>query len=63
MTRTIDPLATSEVIRSAYQRYLRSLMAPNDPAVAAALESQIMAESALTKGPLLEVTPPSARPG
>lgn len=60
MTQTIDPLATSEVIRSAYQRYLRSLMAPNDPAVAAALQSQIMAESALTKGPLLEVTPPYA---
>lgn len=57
MTLAIDPRATSDVIRAAYQRYLRSLLPISEPALATALEAAIMAD-ALTKGPILEITPP-----
>lgn len=60
MTGSIDPLAMSEVVRGAYQRYLRSLLPVRDVDLAAALDRAIMSDEALTKGPLLEVTPPYA---
>jgi superfamily II DNA or RNA helicase len=60
VTRTIDPLRTSDVIRGAYQRYLRSLLPIRDPQLAAELHRAIGADTALTKGPLLEITPPYA---
>lgn len=60
LTGAIDPLRTSEVIRSAYQRYLRSLLPIRDSALAVALDAAIQNDHALTKGPLLEMTPPYA---
>lgn len=52
-----DPLATSELIRDGYRRYLRSLLPVRDSQIAAALDAEI-ARSPLTKGPLLEAAPP-----
>ena len=57
MTSTFDPLATCELIIEGYQRYLKSLLPVRDARIAAALENEI-ARSLLTKGPLLESSPP-----
>jgi len=59
MTSPFDPLATSGLITDAYRRYLRSLLPVRDPRIAAALEEEIC-RSPLTKGPLLESSPPYA---
>jgi ATP-dependent helicase YprA (DUF1998 family) len=62
MTRALDPLTTSEAITTAYRRYLGGLLAPRDPRLAHALDQAIEAAigEGVTKGPLLEVTPPYA---
>ncbi|HEY7324185.1 MAG TPA: DEAD/DEAH box helicase [Streptosporangiaceae bacterium] len=57
MTSTFDPLATSNLIIEGYQRYLKSLLPVRDARIAAALEGEI-SRSLLTKGPLLESSPP-----
>ena len=57
MTSTFDPLATSNLIIEGYQRYLKSLLPVRDARIASALESEI-SRSLLTKGPLLESSPP-----
>lgn len=54
----MDPIATSALLRGTYRRYLRSLLPVREPAIAAALAGQIDASPLLTKGPLLEATPP-----
>ncbi|WBB99736.1 DEAD/DEAH box helicase [Solwaraspora sp. WMMA2080] len=56
----LDPLATSDDIVATYQRYLRSLVEPRDPRLAAALDTAIAdaISQEITKGPLLEATPP-----
>ena len=59
---TLHPVAASEAIVSTYQRYLGSLLEPKDPQLAAALReavSEAMTDG-VTKGPLLEATPPYA---
>jgi ATP-dependent helicase YprA (DUF1998 family) len=58
MTDRFDPLATSEEIISGYRRYLRSLLPVREPRIAAALEKEIASSTLLTRGPLLEATPP-----
>ena len=58
MTDRFDPLETSAQITSGYRRYLRSLLPVRDPRIAAALDYQITHSDLLTKGPLLEATPP-----
>jgi ATP-dependent helicase YprA (DUF1998 family) len=58
MTDRFDPLQTSALISSGYRRYLRSLLPVRDPRIAAALDHAITHSSLLTKGPLLEATPP-----
>jgi len=60
MTDRFDPLVTSELITSGYQRYLRSLLPIRDEKIAKALDYQITHSGLLTKGPLLEATPPYA---
>jgi len=57
MTSTVDPLATGQLISESYQRYLKSLLPVRDARIAAALDSEI-SRSLLTKGPLLESSPP-----
>lgn len=54
----MDPIATSALLSGTYRRYLRSLLPVRDPALAAALAEQITGSPLLTKGPLLEATPP-----
>lgn len=60
MTTAIDPVAMAATVSNAYRRYLRSLVTPNDPSIAAALHRAIDAEATqqLVKGPYLEATPP-----
>jgi hypothetical protein len=58
MTDRFDPLETSAQITSGYRRYLRSLLPVRDPRIAAALDYEITHSDLLTKGPLLEATPP-----
>lgn len=57
MTRTLDPLATSDKIVEGYRRYLRSLLPLRDERLARALDEAIDSSALLTKGPLLEATP------
>ncbi|HEX5542249.1 MAG TPA: DEAD/DEAH box helicase [Micromonospora sp.] len=56
----LDPLATSDAIVATYRRYLRTLVEPKDARLAAALDSAIneAIRQEITKGPLLEATPP-----
>ncbi|GLX01518.1 DEAD/DEAH box helicase [Microtetraspora sp. NBRC 16547] len=54
----MDPLATGALITGTYRRYLRSLLPVRDPGIAAALAAEVAASPLLTKGPLLEATPP-----
>ena len=58
----LDPLATSDAIVSTYRRYLRTLVEPKDPRLATALDAAIgeAINQEITKGPLLEATPPYA---
>ena len=61
MTDRFDPLETSALITDGYRRYLRSLLPVRDPRIATALEHEISTSELLTKGPLLEATPPYER--
>ena len=61
MTDRFDPLETSALITAGYRRYLRSLLPVRDPRIAAALDHEITNGDLLTKGPLLEATPPYER--
>jgi ATP-dependent helicase YprA (DUF1998 family) len=54
----VDAIGTSALLSATYRRYLRSLLPVRDPALATALTGCIMASPLLTKGPLLEATPP-----
>ncbi|EKT76858.1 dead/deah box helicase [Rhodococcus opacus M213] len=60
MTDRLDPLAAGAGIEAGYKRYLKTLLAPRDPALAAAFDAAIDESTLLTKGPLLELTPPYA---
>ncbi|HEY6790846.1 MAG TPA: DEAD/DEAH box helicase, partial [Trebonia sp.] len=54
----MDVVATSTLLSATYRRYLRSLLPVRDPALAAALRDAIDGSPLLTKGPILEATPP-----
>ena len=54
----MDAIGISALLSATYRRYLRSLLPVRDPALAAALADCIAASPLLTKGPLLEATPP-----
>ncbi|MGH3276806.1 MAG: DEAD/DEAH box helicase, partial [Streptosporangiaceae bacterium] len=56
--RLMDAIATSILLSATYRRYLRSLLPVRDRALAVALASCIADSPLLTKGPLLEATPP-----
>ena len=60
MIARLDPLAASAAIEATYRRYLKTLLAPRDPDLARAFDRAIDGSDLLTKGPLLEVTPPYA---
>jgi ATP-dependent helicase YprA (DUF1998 family) len=54
----VDPIATSTLLSATYRRYLRSLLPVRDRGLAVALADCVAASPLLTKGPLLEATPP-----
>lgn len=58
MTDRLDPLETARQIETNYKRYLKTLLAPRDEQLAAAFDAEIDSTRLLTKGPLLELTPP-----
>lgn len=58
MTARLDPLETSRQIETTYKRYLKTLLAPSDRAIAEAFDHAIDDTTLLAKGPLLELTPP-----
>ncbi|WP_349307315.1 hypothetical protein [Rhodococcus sp. IEGM 1251] len=60
MTDRLDPLAAGVGIEASYKRYLKTLLAPRDPKLAAAFDAAVDDTSLLTKGPMLELTPPYA---
>ena len=66
MTDRLDPLETARQVGANYKRYLKTLLAPRDERLAAAFEAEIDTTTLLTKGPILELTPPyetGATPG
>jgi hypothetical protein len=54
----VDVIATAENLSLTYRRYLRSLLPVRDPKLARALREAIDGSPMLTKGPVLEATPP-----
>ncbi len=62
MSAPLDPLAASDAVVAAYRRYLRPMLAPRDPGLAVALDDAVAGAIGrdITKGPLLEATPPYA---
>ncbi|WP_125078120.1 DEAD/DEAH box helicase [Mycobacterium sp. P7213] len=61
MTKPLDALAVGRQIEDTYKRYLKTLLSPRDPALARAFDAEVDDSQLLTKGPLLELTPPYAR--
>lgn len=58
MSDRLDALAAGRTIEAAYKRYLKTLLAPRDPGMASEFDRIVDASTTLTKGPLLELTPP-----
>lgn len=58
MIDRLDPLQTAKQIEGSYKRYLKTLLAPRDEQLAKAFDAEIDASTMLTKGPILEMTPP-----
>ena len=58
MIDRLDPLETANEIEGSYKRYLKTLLAPRDERLAAAFDAEIDSSTVLTKGPILEMTPP-----
>ncbi|MEB8324542.1 DEAD/DEAH box helicase [Dietzia kunjamensis] len=58
MTETLDPLATAHAIETTYKRYITTLLSPNDAALHDEFVRVVDETRSLTKGPLLETTPP-----
>jgi hypothetical protein len=56
----VDVIATAEHLSLTYRRYLRSLLPVREPGLARALRDAIDGSPLLTKGPVLEATPPYA---
>jgi ATP-dependent helicase YprA (DUF1998 family) len=54
----VDVIATAEHLGLTYRRYLRSLLPVRNPELARALRDAIDGSPMLTKGPVLEATPP-----
>ncbi|MGV0627789.1 DEAD/DEAH box helicase [Mycolicibacter minnesotensis] len=61
MTKALDALAVGQQIDETYKRYLKTLLSPHDPELARAFDAEVDGSRLLTKGPLLELTPPYAR--
>ncbi|MFI2837917.1 DEAD/DEAH box helicase [Mycolicibacterium sp. PDY-3] len=60
MIDRLDPLETAKQIEGSYKRYLKTLLAPRNEQLAQAFDAEIDSSTLLTKGPILEMTPPYA---
>lgn len=60
MRDQIDAINTATQIKTAYRKYLGSLLTARDPRISAALSAAILETPMLDKGPYLEATPPYA---
>lgn len=60
MRDQIDAIKTATQIKTAYRKYLGSLLTARDPKISAALSTAILESPMLDKGPYLEATPPYA---
>jgi ATP-dependent helicase YprA (DUF1998 family) len=58
MIDRLDPLVTAKQIEGSYKRYLKTLLAPRNEQLAEAFDSAVDSSTLLTKGPILEMTPP-----
>ncbi|MGP5577341.1 DEAD/DEAH box helicase [Corynebacterium flavescens] len=56
--RNIDPIAAADRIDSDYRRYLKTLLRPKNEKIRSALVRAVDEADSLTKGPILEMTPP-----
>lgn len=60
MTDVLDPLHAAATIEETYKRYITTLLSPDDPDLHRAFVDEVAATRSLTRGPLLEITPPYA---
>lgn len=60
MTDTLDPLITARAIETTYKRYLTTILHPKEASLRDAFVREVGGSRDLTKGPLLETTPPYA---
>ncbi|MFI2294467.1 DEAD/DEAH box helicase [Isoptericola sp. NPDC019571] len=58
MTSALDPIATSESVVDTYTRYLGSLLPLRDESLRSAIDRALRDTEAISRGPLLEMTPP-----
>ena len=58
MNQSLDPIAASEAITSAYRRYLGSLLPLREGVLADELARQLSTEASVSNGPFVEMTPP-----
>ncbi|MDV3125281.1 DEAD/DEAH box helicase [Mycobacterium sp. 21AC1] len=58
MIDRLDPLEAAKQIEGSYKRYLKTLLAPRNEQLAAAFDAKIDSSTELTRGPILEMTPP-----
>lgn len=60
MIDRLDPLEAAKEIEGSYKRYLKTLLAPRDEKLATSFDAEVDSSDLLTKGPILEMTPPYA---
>lgn len=60
MTDILDPLITARTIEATYKRYLTTILNPKDARLHDEFKAEVRRSRDLTKGPLLETTPPYA---
>ena len=58
MIDRLDPLEAAKEIEGSYKRYLKTLLAPRDEKLATSFDAEVDSSDLLTKGPILEMTPP-----
>lgn len=58
--RNIDPVAAAKSISADYRRYLKTMLRPSNEAIAREFNRAVDTAPNLTKGPILQLTPPYA---
>lgn len=58
--RTVDPITAAEHISQDYRRYLKTMLRPSNSLISDAFFTAVDTAENLTKGPILQLTPPYA---